>query len=151
MPRFVTDRDMAFFQHISKELVDTVIETVITLYKLSVENSKVNIYGEATTKQYYVGTKIPCLINRQNTQPSQEAQTVDTVQTAKFQFLRVSLEEIKVYPEVGDFIEFQGGYYEINNTTENQLVAGQPQFNYSIVCEAHLTRKSNLQLDERTQ
>jgi len=151
MPRFVTDKDVAFFQNVNKELIDTVIETVVTLWKIAIENSKVNIYGEATKKEYYTGVKLTCLIDRKNTQPTAEGQTVDTVQPVTFNFLRLTLQEKNTYPELGDIVEFHGGYYEIENINENQLLAGQPWFNFSLACEAHLTRRSNLHLDEAQQ
>lgn len=151
MPRFVTDRDVEFFKNVTKELVDVVIETPVILYKLNIQDSSVNIYGESNRKQYWVGTRLTCLIDRQNQQSTADTQVVDTTQSAAFNFLRQSLQDKQVYPETGDIIEFHGGYYEINNVVENQLVAGQPYFNYTIRCEAHLTRRSAIELDEPQQ
>jgi len=46
MARFALARDIKFFEGISRELVDAVIETAVVLYKLVIEDSKTNLYGE---------------------------------------------------------------------------------------------------------
>ena len=53
MARFALSRDIKFFEGISRELVDAVIETAVILYKLVIEDSKTNLYGESLNKNYY--------------------------------------------------------------------------------------------------
>ena len=43
MARFTLDRDIRFFEGISRELVDAVITTAVVLYKLVIEDSKTNL------------------------------------------------------------------------------------------------------------
>ena len=43
MARFALSRDIKFFEGISRELVDAVIETAVVLYKLVIEDSKTNL------------------------------------------------------------------------------------------------------------
>ncbi len=50
--------------------------------------------------------------------------------------------------ETGDIIEFDSQYYEINNTNEIQLYAGQVTYNHQVLCETHLMRKVPLQLEK---
>ncbi len=42
MARFALSRDIKFFEGISRELVDAVVENAVILYKLIVEDSKLN-------------------------------------------------------------------------------------------------------------
>jgi len=58
------------------------------------------------------------------------------------------LEQVSTYPEVGDIIYYDESYYEIDNVNDTQLVAGQPQYTTSILCNAHLTRRSGIQIEE---
>jgi len=150
MPRFVSERDVDFFRHINKELIDEVIETPVIIYKLITVESPTNIYGEAPLKTYYVGIQISALIKRSDKTASSEGHVLDVNQSAIFSFSRERLNEKDIYPEAGDIIEYDGSYWEIDNASENQLLVDQPFFNWSIVCTCHLTRKSALQLDERT-
>jgi hypothetical protein len=57
MARFTLSRDIKFFEGISSELVDVVIETAVVLYKLVIEDSKTNLYGESLNKTYYQGSR----------------------------------------------------------------------------------------------
>jgi hypothetical protein len=59
------------------------------------------------------------------------------------------LQEKNIYPEIGDIIYFNNSYYEIDNTTEIQLVGGQPTNNFSVVCQTFMVSKSNLNIEER--
>jgi len=149
MPQFLSDRDTTYFKSINKELVNDVIETLVIVYKLSVLESTSNMYGESPSKKYHVGTQIPCLINREDKSPTTDGHMIDFAQTATFSFLRSTLEEKDIYPEVGDIVEYDSMYWEIDNAAENQLLADRPTLNWAIICSTHLTRKSALQLDPR--
>ena len=149
MPRFLTDRDVRFFRQINKELIDDVIETLVVVWKLSIVESPTNIYGEAVSKKYHIGTQIPALIRRENPSPTSDGNILDISQTVVFAFLRDTLQEKNIYPEMGDIIEYDNAYWEINNTSENQLLADQTYYNWSIVCSCHLTKRSALQLEPR--
>lgn len=144
-------QDVTFLTGIAKELIDEVIDNVVVIFKLSIDNTKTNIYGEGTRRVYYSGVALRCLVDRKDPQINSDAQTIDSEQAVSFNFLRESLVESKIYPEVGDLVEYHNTYYEINNVIENQLLEGQPYFNYSIRCEAHLTSRSPLQIEERIQ
>jgi len=88
------------------------------------------------------------LIQRDNAVPTNEVGTIDVEQITIFAFLRDELSERNIYPEVGDIIEFDSQYYEINNTNETQLVAGQTLYNHQILCDCHLMRKVPVQLEK---
>ena len=66
----------------------------------------------------------------------------------EFRFVRKLLQDVDVYPEVGDIILYNQNYYEIDNTNEIQLIASRPDYNHNIICETHLTRKSSLNIEE---
>jgi hypothetical protein len=147
MARFNLERDMQFFKGISSELVDSVIETIVVLYKLSISESKTNLYGESLSKTYYQGVNCPALIDRNETEAKYEGFGADRVQLVNFMFNRYTLEEKNFYPEIGDVIWHNNAYFEINNVREDQLVGGQVGNNFSIVCTGYMTRLSSLQLE----
>ena len=146
--RFTSQQDYNLFLHFNRELINTFIDVQVVIYKLNVQESKKNIYGESTVKRWARGTQIPALINRDMTSTSKDIQTVNVEQSVEFHFLREECKSRGIYPEPGDVISFDGSYYEINNTNDVQLVAGQSIYNHSITCAAHLTRNTNLQLEE---
>jgi hypothetical protein len=149
MARFTLSRDIKFFEGISRELVDAVIETAVVLYKLVIEDSKTNLYGESLNKTYYQGVETTAIIERDNSTSEYEGFGADKTQSVEFRFNRFTLEDTGFYPEVGDIIFHNNGYFEIDNVREDQLVGGQVTNKFSIICSTFMTRRSTIQTEMR--
>jgi hypothetical protein len=149
MPKFISDRDVAFFKGLAREVVDTVVENVIVLFKVNLNETKVNLYGESINKTWYPGVELYGLINKDAETTNYEGFGSDTSQNIEFRLDRWMCEEKNTYPEIGDVILFDNSYYEIDNTNEIQFVGGQPKNNFSIVCSTFMIRKSTLNIQER--
>jgi hypothetical protein len=151
MARFALARDIKFFEGISKELVDAVIETAVVLYKLVIEDSKTNLYGESLSKTYYQGVECTAIIQRDETTANYEGFGSDANQNVQFRFNRFTLKEKDFYPEVGDIIFHNDGYFEIDNVTEDFLVGGRvgEDERFSVICSTFMTRRSNIQTEMR--
>ena len=68
MPRFNSARDIRFFEQVSTEMVNDVIETLVTLFKINSAETSYNLYGESLDKQYYRGMETYTIIERANTE-----------------------------------------------------------------------------------
>jgi len=62
MPRFVTDRDFNLFQHFNREIMNNIVDVDVILYKISMDTTTVNLYGEATEKARYTGVELKSLV-----------------------------------------------------------------------------------------
>jgi hypothetical protein len=149
MARFVLERDIRFFRDISRELVDDVISTAVVLYKLIIEESKTNLYGESLGKTYYKPVQLDCIIERSDTTVNYEGFGADKAQNVEFRFNKFSLEEVGFYPEIGDIIFHNEGYFEIDDVNEDQLIGGRPDEKYSIICSTFMSRRTTIQTEER--
>ena len=151
MARFALARDIKFFEGISRELVDAVVTTAVILYKLIVEDSKTNLYGESLSKTYYQGVDCNAMIQRDDTQSNYEGFGSDIGQTAEFRFNRFTLEDKNIYPEIGDIIFHNNAYFEIDNVKEDQLIGGRTgdTEHFSIICSTFMTRRSTIQTEMR--
>lgn len=153
MARFALARDIKFFEGISKELVDAVIETAVVLYKLVIEDSKTNLYGESLNKTYYQGVQCTAVIERQDTSANYEGFGSDQSQNVEFRFNRFTLEDKGFYPEIGDIIYHNDAYFEIDNVREDQLIGGRVETGdgekFSIICSTFMTRRSTIQTEMR--
>ena len=149
MAKFALDRDISFFKSISRELVDSVIQTTVVLYKLVISDVKTNLYGESLNKSYYQGLECTAVIERQDTSVTYEGFGSDQSQTAEFRFNRFTLEDKGFYPEIGDIIYHNDAYFEIDNVREDQLVGGRPDEKFSIICSTFMTRRSSIQTEEK--
>ena len=149
MPKFISDRDVAFFKHIAREIVDDVIENFCVLYKINITDTRVNIYGESINKTWHPGVKLNVLIDKQQQAQNYEGFGPNTNQDVEYKFDRFMLEEKGIYPEIGDVIYFDQSYYEINNVYEVQYSGGLPQYNFSVVCNTFMVSKSLLNIEEK--
>jgi hypothetical protein len=144
-------RDSKFLASINSELLNSVIDTEIELYKLHIEQSNSNIYGESENKTYYDSILIPCLITKQGKTAAQDDYGHTYTRTAQFAITRDILVRANIYPEVGDIILWDNEYYELDNVDANQYFAGKnPEtwpngnkhgYSVSIVIDAHATRQ----------
>ena len=149
MARFTLDRDIRFFESISKELVDAVIETTVVLYKLVITDMKTNLYGESLNKSYFQGTQCTAVIDRDDTGVTYEGFGPDSGQSVQFRFNRFTLENKGFYPEIGDIIFHNDAYFEIDNVREDQLIGGRVGEKFSIICSTFMTRRSSIQTEMR--
>jgi hypothetical protein len=149
MARFALGRDIRFFEGISRELVDAVVTTAVVLYKLIIEDSKTNLYGESLSKTYYQGMECNAMIQRDETQANYEGFGADSSQNVECRFNKFTLEDKNFYPEIGDIIFHNNGYFEIDNVREEQLIGGRVDEKFSIICSTFMTRRSSIQTEMR--
>ena len=158
MPLFSGARDISLIEKLNEELINSVIQTEINFYKLILDETGDNVYGEGTDKRYYAGIKLPTLVDRSNQQYVEEAYGVDLQQLATFSFLRKEFTQISLIPEVGDIIEWDKAYFEIDSMVDNQIIGGKdPDYSqagelhgssHSIICTCHMTRMSRLNIED---
>lgn len=149
MPKFLLDKDLDFFHSIARELVDDVIANTFVLFKIDLNVTKVNIYGESLNKTWQPGVELYGLADKEPEGVTYEGFGSDATQTITFKVDRQLCEEKNIYPEIGDVIYYDNSYYEIDNTNEIQFVGGLPANNFSIVITAIQVNKSSLNIEER--
>ena len=152
MGMFASKRDARFMASINKEVVNQIIDTEIEFYKLVVEESDSNLYGESDKKSFYQSILIPAMINKQGKTANQDDYGHTYTRTLEFGLLRDTLVKSGFYPEVGDIAFWDNEYYELDNVDENQYVGGKNPFTWpngdshgysvSVICEAHVTRQT---------
>ena len=146
MALFGTQRDVSLFRHMSRELMGDIITEQCAFYKYKLEETKINLYGEAAEEKYYMG---PVLLNTlvertDNIYPETDLGT-DYNKEIQFSFLRDDLlgknEDFNgegmsytdttseygadLVPQVGDIIMYNEGYYEVHETIANQYFVGK--------------------------
>ena len=150
MAKFVSSRDFEYFHHGNREISAEIIDTLVVIYKLNLNYVNTNIYGESTEKVSYTGVEVSAFVDYSANEVISDAGFgVDQTQQPNFRFVRRILEERHVYPEIGDIVGYNDAFYEIDNIQEVQLIAGRPGYNESIICQTHLTRRSNIQIEPR--
>ena len=153
--RFLPQRDLDVFTRVNKELIgdirlgkDGIINQQVVLYKVSVQDTQTNMYGEAAGgKRWKNGVKFACLVDAEDFDWNTDEFGPDDQQNASFHILRQSLIDLSLVPEIGDVFEWNWAYFEINSINENQLIGGQQDNNWSVTCGTYRVRFSNLNIE----
>ena len=105
MAMFGGHRDISLIRGLNRELMGDIITQQAAIYKYKLEETKVNLYGEAAGEKYYDGPFLfDCLINREDQQFPESDEGVNFAQGISFAFLRDDLVDADVVPEVGDIV-----------------------------------------------
>jgi len=147
MALFGGNRDISLFRHLNRELMNNIIQQQVGYYKINLDKTVSNLYGESTSKTYNNPVLINCLIDRGDIESKTEDTGMDIVRNMKFKFLRDDLAGIdlsteldndgkgftyNIVPEMGDVILWNNNYYEVETVNENQLIVGKdPSYSYS--------------------
>ena len=150
-PFFLPKKEFDLINSMNEELIDEIVGQSVDVYKVNIENTDENIYGESSTKYYDVGFRVNCLIQYNEPEINQDEFGSDTTGDIEIYFQRQNLASgsLNFYPEIGDIVDWNDHYWEIDGTTEPQLVAGHPGYKHQIKATAHIARLSSLQIEER--
>ena len=96
-------RDISLFQKVNRELMGNIITQQCVYYKLRLNETKVNMYGEAAGARYYKEPVIfNALIERGDQEyPDDDILGVNFNRSLDFKFFREDLVDADVVPEVG--------------------------------------------------
>lgn len=123
---YTAQRDMSLMRKFNRELMGNIITQQCAIYQFKLEETKVNIYGEAAEEKFYDGPFLfNVLINRSNEEFSEDEEGIQFNQPIEFYFFRDDLVDKKIHPEVGDIILYEEGYYGVQSTVANQYWGGK--------------------------
>ena len=74
MALFGEARDISFFRHVNRELMGNIISQECSFFKLRLDQTNFNMYGEAAESKYYTG---PILLYALIENPNQTQRTDD--------------------------------------------------------------------------
>lgn len=158
MALFGNERDINLFHTLNDELLKDILQLEIAYYKFALDQTKINVYGEAPGKSYYEPMRLACLHDRTDQSWSSDEFGSDINQIISFKFLKEELKTINLVPEVGDLILFRNNFFEVDARVENQLILGKdPDYaisagtinfgdSFSITVNAHMSRVEKLNL-----
>ena len=89
---YTGQRDVSLLRSLNRELMGNIVTQQCALYQFKLEETKVNIYGEAAGEKFYNGPFLfNVLINRQDEQFPEDDEGVQFQQGIDYYFLRDDL------------------------------------------------------------
>lgn len=165
MPLFNSKRDAGLLLGVNREVMRGFSSVEVAVYQLDLNQTDVNIYEESNNRAYQPPIRLYSQVILES-KTSAGDNFLDFTRTFQAGFLREDLIEANVYLQEGDIIEYDGGYYEIDQLSESNYWSGRnPEtsigtqegdwvdhgYVVSVVASCHLTRTNRLQIvDKRT-
>jgi len=150
--RFFSLRDLKLIASVNAEMMGDIIQTEVFIYKICADQTIVNLYGETSEKSgklFYPGVECTALIDRADIDTTYDQFGSDRNQDVVFKFREANLQLVNLYPELGDIIEFNKRYHEIDNVVQEQFLGGISEKSLSIIVNTHYSRLSKLSLVKR--
>ena len=163
MALFGSARDASLVRSINRELINDFIDTEVGFFKLSLEDTKANMYDEADSKVYYKPLRLNCIIEKSEKSYIADDAGYDSTREGFFNFLRDDLKDDNIIIEEGDIIEYDNEFYEVDGVGASQYFTGRnpstdigfiegdrEEFGLSIAVRvtAHVTRRNRLNIQE---
>jgi len=147
-------RDISMFRRVNRELMGNIISQEVIFYKYNVTTTKTNMYGESVEGRNFADPIILfALVERGNPASPVSDLGVDYTYPLTVRFLRDDLISkynsanqgqgfgpfqaqpiqygASIQPAVGDIIQYENGFWEIDNTYNTQYFVGKdPQYPY---------------------
>jgi hypothetical protein len=147
-------RDISMFRRVNRELMGSIISQEVIYYKYNITTTKTNMYGESVEGRNFADPVILfALIELGSPESPTSDLGVDFTWPITFRFLRDDLlskfneanqgQPFNTYqqpniqyganlqPAVGDVIQYQNGYWEVDNTYNTQYFVGKnPEYPY---------------------
>ena len=61
-PFFIPQKEFDLINQMNEELIDEIVGQSVDIYKVNVDRTEDNVYGESTAKYYDIGFRVNCLI-----------------------------------------------------------------------------------------
>ena len=147
-------RDISMFRRVNRELMGSIISQEVIFYKYNITTTKTNMYGESVEGRNFADpVMLFALIELGSPESPTSDFGVDFTWPITFRFLRDDLlnklneanqgQPFNTYqqpniqyganlqPAVGDIIQYQNGYWEVDNTYDTQYFVGKnPDYPY---------------------
>lgn len=123
--KFIGKKELAFVDAINREVIRDIVGQQVYYYEILADQTKEDdLYHEAIQKTYKAPVKVSALVYYENTQESVTAFPPDMKFAVEVYIARQELEEVRLEPKMGDFVQFGQVMYEVYQTTQPQMLFG---------------------------
>lgn len=141
LPIFFGDREETLFNNLGRELVESLINQHFTLFRIDVSNTDSNFYGESPQKVYLDPVEVKARIRIADADVMLQGGIRRMSKGDMSAWVYASFMEDNGFEiNVGDFIKFQGKFYEVydpgyNKDSMERKYAGDRDFMREILAK----------------
>ena len=133
-PLFFGEKERDLVKQVNDELIERVVGQVIAYYPISLEHTRFHtLYGEAIEKTFLPPIRVYALVEWQGAGTTTTAFGIDKTASLNVHFHSRRLnEDQNVNVQEGDFLLYDGQFYEIVTTAQPRRLFGQDDYQVEI-------------------
>ncbi len=142
-PLFTGKKERDLVKQVNDELIERVIGQTIVYYAVDVDRTNFHpLYGEAIEKTYLPPIRVHALVVKEETDTTYTNYGIDKVSNITVHFHKRRLtEDQDLYVREGDFILYDGEYYEISDLSQPRYLFGQEGHKFEIKATCRKARE----------
>lgn len=144
-PLFTGKKERDLVKQVNDELIERVIGQTIVYYAIDIQASNFHpLYGEAIEKTYLPPVRVHALVEKQETDTTYTNYGIDKVSNITVHFHKRRLtEDQDLFVRLGDFVLYDGEYYEISDLSQPKYLFGQEGQKFEIVATCRKAREGS--------
>ena len=142
-PLFTGKKERDLVKQVNDELIERVIGQTIVYYPIDIDKSNFHsLYGEAIEKTYLPQVRVHALVEKQETETTYTNYGVDKISNIVVHFHKRRLtEDQDLFVREGDFILYDGQFYEISDLSQPRYLFGQEGHRFEITATCRKARE----------
>lgn len=142
-PLFTGKKERDLVKQVNDELIERVIGQTILYYPIDIQASNFHpLYGEAVNKTYLPPIRVHALVNKEETDTTYSNYGIDKVSQITVHFhKRRLIEDQDLWVREGDFIQYDGQFYEISDLSQPRYLFGQDGQRFEIKATCRKARE----------
>jgi len=142
-PLFAGEKERNLVKQVNDELIERVIGQTVLYYPIDLERSNFHdLYGEAIEKTFLPPVRIHCLVEKNETATSYTNYGVDKISNITVHFHKRRLtEDQNLFIREGDFLQYDGEFYEIADLGQPRYLFGQDGQKFQITATCRKARE----------
>ena len=142
-PIFLGEKERRLVRQVNTELIENVVGQVIAYYPISLNETNFHpLYGEAIEKTFLNPVRVYARVETESSDVTNDSKGYDKRPQISIFFHRKRLtEDQDLFVRVGDFVYYDGDYYEIVATRGAKRLFGQAGQKYEILAQCIKARE----------
>lgn len=144
-PLFTGKKERDLVKQVNDELIERVIGQTVVYYAIDIQASNFHpLYGEAIEKTYLPPIRVHALVEKQETDTTYTNYGIDKVSNITVHFHKRRLtEDQDLFVRLGDYVLYDGEYYEISDLSQPKYLFGQEGQKFEIVATCRKAREGS--------
>ena len=142
-PLFTGKKERDLVKQVNDELIERVIGQTVVYYPVDIKKTNFHpLYGEAVHKTYLPPIRVYALVEKEETDTTYTNYGIDKVSNITVYFhKRRLIEDQDLWVREGDFIQYDGQFYEVADLSQPRYLFGQDGQRFEIKATCRKARE----------